>query len=148
MDDYIDSSNVSDAKHEEKYQQVVKKFEKYPNDYETLEKLAHLLNDSGFFNKAIEKYKLYLQKFPDNADMRVDMGVCYFEMKQFDMAISQMKEALKYQPTHQIAHLNIGVVNYSAGNIDEAMNWWRKAVELDPDSPYGKRAKELIETNQ
>jgi tetratricopeptide (TPR) repeat protein len=114
-----------------------------PNDSKLLE-LAHLLNDSGFKDKAIEKYKLYLKSNPGVADVLVDMGVCYYETGKNDEAIKWMKEALKYEPKHQIAHLNIGIVSMSSGKKEEAMDWWKKTISINPNNNIGKRAQDLI----
>ncbi|MCX7797860.1 MAG: tetratricopeptide repeat protein [Melioribacter sp.] len=118
-----------------------------PHDKSKLLSLAHLLNDSGFKERAIEKYKEYLRLDPSNADVIVDMGVCYYELKNNEEALRLMKEALKYQPKHQIAHLNIGVVLLASGKREEAKQWWKKAVEINPENEIGKRAQELINSH-
>ncbi|MCX7876632.1 MAG: tetratricopeptide repeat protein [Melioribacteraceae bacterium] len=115
-----------------------------PEDYKTLLDLAHLLNDSGFKEKAIEKYQQYLKKFPKEADVLVDMGVCYYELGQNQNAIMYMKEALKYQPKHQIAHLNLGIVHLAIDEKEKSKDYWKKAVEINPNNEIGKRAQELI----
>jgi tetratricopeptide (TPR) repeat protein len=117
-----------------------------PDDSKLLE-LAHLLNDSGLKEKAIEKYQTYLKSNPKDADVLVDMGVCFFELGKNEEALRFMKDALKYQPKHQIAHLNLGIVSLSANLHDEAVDWWKKAVELDPSNSIGKRAQELINSH-
>ena len=117
---------------------------KNPNDYQTLLQLAHLLNDSGFKAKAIEKYKAYLKHDPDNADVLVDMGVCYYETGNNNEAISLMEKAIKIQPNHQIAHLNLGIVNMSAGNQSKAIEMWKKAIEINPSNEIGQKAQELL----
>ena len=118
-----------------------------PNNKTSLLELAHLLNDSGFKDRAIEKYKIYLTLDSKNADVLVDMGVCYYELGKYDDAIKQMKEALKYQPKHQIAHLNLGIVNLTAGSHDEAISWWKKTVEINPSTDIAKRAQEFINSH-
>lgn len=116
-------------------------------DKSKLLELAHLLNDSGLKPRAIEKYQEYLKIDPKNADVLVDMGVCYYELGKYDDALRFMKDALKFQPKHQIAHLNIGIVSLSAGMHDEAVDWWKKAVAINPNSDVGKRAQELINSH-
>lgn len=118
-----------------------------PDDTETLLELAHLKNDSGFYDKAIPLYQRYLEKIPENADARIDMGVCMYNLGDYDNAIKEMKKALEYEPKHQIGHLNLGVVNLTAGNVDVAKEWFQKAVELGPDTDVGKRAKELLNSH-
>ena len=118
-----------------------------PDDTETLLELAHLKNDSGFYDKAIPLYQRYLEKIPENADARIDMGVCMYNLGDYDNAIKEMKKALEYEPKHQIGHLNLGVVNLTAGNVDVAKEWFQKAVDLGPDTDVGKRAKELLNSH-
>ena len=118
-----------------------------PDDTETLLELAHLKNDSGFYDKAIPLYQRYLEKFPEDADARIDMGVCMYNLGDFDNAIREMKKALEYDPKHQIGHLNLGVVNLTAGNIDIAKEWFQKVIDLGPDTNVGKRAKELLNSH-
>lgn len=113
-------------------------------DYQSLLELAHLKNDSGLYEAAIQNYKTYLGKNPKDADARIDMGVCYFNLKDFPNAIKEMETALKYEPNHQIALLNLGVVNLSAGNLEKSKEWLKKAVELDPTSEVGKKAEQLL----
>lgn len=119
-----------------------------PNDRETLLKLAHLQNDSGFYEKAIPLYQKYLAQVPSDADARIDMGVCYYNIRDYDSAIKEIKIALTYKPDHQIGNLNLGIVNLAAGNMKEAMKWLQKAVDLGPETDIGKRAKELLNSHK
>jgi len=119
-----------------------------PKDYEMLLQLAHLKNDAGLYEQAIANYKQYLKTKPSDADARVDMGVCYFSLKNYNEAIAEMKEALKYKPDHQIAHMNLGVVYMATGKMDEAKIWFQKAIDLGPDNEIGKKAKELLESHK
>ncbi|HVO72685.1 MAG TPA: tetratricopeptide repeat protein [Ignavibacteriaceae bacterium] len=118
-----------------------------PNNADVLLELAHLRNDSGFNEKAIENYKQYLKIHPENADARVDMGVCYYKLRMYDEAKEAMETALKYSPRHQIAHLNLGIVNLAAGNLEKSKEWLQKAVDIDPNSDYGQEAKKLLESH-
>ncbi len=120
------------------------KIKQNPEDYKSLLELAHLKNDSGLFEAAIQNYKTYLDKNPKDADARVDMGVCYFNLRDYPNAIKEMETALTYVPNHQIAHLNLGVVNLSAGNIEKSKEWLKKAYDLNPTSEVGKRAEQLL----
>lgn len=116
-----------------------------PTNTEQLLKLAHLLNDSGFFEKAISRYKIYLNTKPNEPDVIVDMGVCYFQLGDNNSAIETMEGAIKINPNHQIANFNLGIVNSAAGNHDEALEYWIKAIEINPNSDIGKKAKDLLE---
>lgn len=135
-----------DLKYLDRINQLEEELKTNPDKNKLLE-LAHLLNDSGFKERAIEKYLTYLKTNPKDADVLVDLGVCYYELGKNDVALNYMKEALKYQPNHQIAHLNIGIVSLASNQHDEAINWWKKAVEINPRNEIGKRAQELINSH-
>jgi len=109
--------------------------------------LAHSLNDAGFFVRAIEYYQMYLRSNPKNAEVLIDLGVCYFELKRFNEAKASMKKGLKINPDHQIGLFNLGIVNFSQGNIDSAKYWWKKAYSISENTEIGKRAKQLLESN-
>jgi len=128
----------------EQITELQKTVDSNPNNLDALLNLAHLLNDSGFKDKAIERYEQYLKQNSKAADVWVDMGVCYFELGKNSEAISKMEKALTIEPKHQIAHLNLGIVNLSSGNKEKALSWWKKAVEINSASEIGKRAQELI----
>ena len=115
-----------------------------PEDMQSTLKLANLLNDSGFKDKAIDYYKKYLVSNPKDADVLVDIGSCYYSLGKYDNAEKEMKEALKYQPNHQIANLNLGIVLLAKGKNADAIDWWKKAVKINPSNEIGKKAQELI----
>ena len=119
-----------------------------PKDYQMLLQLAHMKNDAGLNEQAITDYKKYLAANSTDADARVDMGVCYYNIKNYDEAIAEMKEAIKTKPDHQIAHMNLGVVYMASGKMDEAKIWFQKAIDLGPDNEIGKKSKELLESHK
>jgi hypothetical protein len=137
----VDLSNITHIN------ELQAKVDKDSTDLVSLLELAHLQNDSRMYEKAIINYKLYLQTKPEDADARIDMGVCYYNLKDYANAINEMTNALKYEPNHQIGHLNLGIVNLSAGNLEKSKEWLLKAVELDPNSEVGKRAQELLQSH-
>lgn len=118
-----------------------------PTDTASILDLAHLKNDAGMFEQAIANYKQYLNIVPKNADARIDMGICYYNLQNYDMAISEMEQALKYDPQHQIGYLDLGIVNLSAGKMEKSQEWLKKAVAIDPNSEYGKKAQELLSSH-
>jgi tetratricopeptide (TPR) repeat protein len=139
-------SNIDMADKEE-INQLEAKVTANPDDMESTLHLSHLLQDSGFYEKAITYYQKYLEKNPENADARVDMAICFYNLTDYNMAIIEMEKAIEYQPKHQIAYLNLGIVNLSAQNISASKEWFEKTVEIDPNSEAGRRAQELLNTH-
>ena len=128
-------------------EKLQKDVEANPQNMERLLKLSHLLNDNGLYEKAIEKYELYLRNKPNIPDVLVDLGVCYYNIKDFENAIDRMNKAIKIEPKHQIGHFNLGIVNFASNNIDKAKEWWKKTIEIDASTSVGKKAQELLNTN-
>ena len=130
-----------------------------PADAASLLKLANMLHDAGMnspmlLNRAINTYSKYLALKPTDPNARVDMGICYFEMARADTnnaatwlskSIQEMQAAFTSNPTHQPAAFNLGIVNLNAGNLEESNTWFKKAVEIDPNSTLGKKAQQMLE---
>lgn len=124
-----------------------------PQDYESILRLAHLYQDTGQLEKSILNYKLYLEKFPDNADARIDLGVSYYQMafenesqkdKYFSDAIFEMETALKYDPKHQLGHFNLGIVSLQSGKMDKAKKWLKECIAINPNTPVAQKAMEIL----
>ena len=138
------SSDLSALTEIQKLESIVKQ---NPDDFDTLLRLSHLLNDSGFYNKAISSYKKYLKKFPKNVDVIIDMGVCYYQLKDYNNAISTMLKGLKINPNHQIANFNLGIIYSAKGSHNTALNYWEKAYNINPNSDIGNKAKNLLDNH-
>ena len=129
-----------------------------PADMAMTLQLANFLSDNRFYDKAITYYQAYLQKKPKDTNARVDMGICYKEIGQYDNATREMKKALEYDPAHLFATFNLGIVMLDEGKmymdqgqmgkanelIKESSDWFKKTVELSPSSEVGKRAQQLL----
>lgn len=118
-----------------------------PSDTTSILELANLKNDAGMFEQAIVNYKQYLSLVPNDPAARIDMGICYYNLQNFDTAINEMEQALKYDPKLQIGYLNLGIVNLAAGKMEKSKEWLKKAVNIDPDSENGKKAQELLSSH-
>jgi cytochrome c-type biogenesis protein CcmH/NrfG len=125
-----------------------------PKDAGSLLRLANGLHDNGAYARAIEVYERYLAIEPDNPDARVDMGVCYFELGRLDStggaalletARKEMTLVLKKRPDHQPAAFNLGIVTLTMGDLETSNKWFKRAVELNPSSDLGTRAKRILE---
>lgn len=137
----IDLSSLS------RINELVSIIQKNPNDANSLLELADLRFDSGFFEDASKNYQQYLSIEPQNPDARIDMAVCYYNLQQFDRAEAEILEALKFAPKHQTGFLNLGVINLAKQNMEKAKEWFNKAVELNPNSDIGKKAKSLLQSH-
>ncbi|MGH2569011.1 MAG: tetratricopeptide repeat protein [Bacteroidota bacterium] len=129
-----------------------------PDDQVLRLQLANLLHDSRLYDKAIQRYREYLEKNPTDADAHVDLGICFYETDRTAEAKQQMLQALEFNPKHLLGHFNLGIVNLriaqaamTSGNterankaVEEANEWFRKTVALDPNGSTGQRAQRLL----
>jgi TolA-binding protein len=115
-----------------------------PEDAGAILAYANALHDAGMADQAIVQYKSYLEKNPDDPDARVDLGICYFEKQEYDAAISAMERAVADHPDHQLGTYNLGIVNLNAGNKEKAREWFTRARDMNPESPHGKNAAQLL----
>ncbi len=125
-----------------------------PSDARALLRLANGLQDNGAYPRAIGVYERYLAIEPDDPDARVDMAVCYFELGRADsaggksmleIARKEMEMTLKKRPDHQPAAFNLGIVTLTMGDLETSNAWFKRAVELNPASDLGTRAKRILE---
>ena len=121
--------------------------DKNPEDHQSLLKLGHLYNDSGFKQRAVDVYTKYLKVHPKDADVIVDMSVCYFELKNSEKALELLDQAIAINPEHQIAYFNKGIVYFTSGDMEAAKKSWQRAIEIDPTSEVGMKAEELSKSH-
>jgi TolA-binding protein len=137
-----------DIKRMQEIENVKQQIKDSPNKMELYLHLAQLQQDSKLLNPAVSNYKKYLDTAPEDADARVDLGICYYDLGDYDKAIEQMETALRYKPEHQKACLNLGIVNLQAGNKSKSIEWLKKAIKIDSSSEAGREANELLNSHK
>ena len=115
-----------------------------PNDLKARLDVANFAHDNRFYDKAIENYKTYLEKKPDDPDALVDLGICYNDEGNLVEARKYMERALKSSPKHLMAHYNLGIVSLRGGDLNGANEWFKKVVAISPESEIGQRAQQLL----
>jgi hypothetical protein len=65
--------------------------------------LGNLFYDTGNFAEAVPYYRRALLKDPDLVDVRVDLGVSYHNMQNFDSARLELEDAVRRRPDHAVA---------------------------------------------
>ncbi len=75
-----------------------------------------------------------------------DLGISYYYANQPDRALAQFDRSLAIDPTHAKTLLNIGIVRaYGKDDLEGAVKAWQRVVDLAPDSPEGKVAKQALD---
>jgi tetratricopeptide (TPR) repeat protein len=126
----------------------------HPADAAAQLRLANAFNDNQRLPQAIEAYRKYLAMRPKDPDARTDFAICFFKQAQSDSlhreallleAAREMEEAFNSAPgPHQPSAFNLGIVYLHLNDLDRSNTWFRKAMEINPESDLGKRAQNMI----
>ena len=75
-----------------------------------------------------------------------DLGVAYYYINQPDRAIQQFEHSLSIEPNHVKTILNMGIVRaFGKQDLAGAAQDWEKVIQLAPDSPEGRAAKQALD---
>ena len=81
------------------------------------------------------------------SSVSTDLGVSYYYNNQPDLAIKQLEHSLQVDPKHTKTLLNLGVVRaFGKQDLKGATEIWRRLVEIAPDSPEGRQAKQALDS--
>ena len=128
-----------------------------PSDPSLRLRLGNVQQDAGQYRPAIDSYQKYLGVHPEDANARVDMGVCYYNLglsdslhafEDFSTAVREMRNAFNRVPTHQTAAFNLGTVFLQMGEMDTSNVWFQRAVAINAQTDLGKRAQKILDQHK
>jgi tetratricopeptide (TPR) repeat protein len=120
--------------------------EENPRDPRVRIELGNLYFDSERFDEAVRWYDDALKIEPGNVSASTDLGISYYYMNQPDRALKQFERSLEIDPLHTKTLLNVGIVRaYGKNDLDGAVKAWQRVVEIGPDSPEGKVARQALD---
>ena len=97
-----------------------------------LKTLVKKTESDAKFQEAIDYYQQYLVINPSNSDVRVDMGIAYFEKGDTESAISHFNQVIEANPEHVKVWFNLGFVLSLSGKTEDAIKAWKKYLKLEP----------------
>jgi tetratricopeptide (TPR) repeat protein len=119
---------------------------KDPNNAAARAQLGNAYYDAGKYPEAIKWYGESLALNPKDVDVSTDLGVSYYYNNDPDRAITQLEHSLQLNPAHAKALLNLGVVKaFGKQDLKGATEVWQKLVEVAPQSPEGRTAKQALD---
>jgi tetratricopeptide (TPR) repeat protein len=117
-----------------------------PRDARVRVELGNLYFDSERFEEAARWYEGALTIDPQNVNTSTDLGISYYYMNQADRALAQFQRSLDMDPRHTKTLLNVGIVRaYGKDDLEGAVKAWQRVVEIGPDSPEGKVARQALD---
>jgi cytochrome c-type biogenesis protein CcmH/NrfG len=118
-----------------------------PKDAVVRAQIGNAYFDAERYADAVPWYEASLAIDPKSADVSTDLGVSYYYTNQTDRALAQFARSLQINPTHTKTMLNIGMVKaFGKQDLAGAAEAWQKVVELAPDSPEGRAARQALDT--
>lgn len=108
--------------------------------------LGNLYFDAERYAEAIRWYEAAFTLDPTDPNVSTDLGVSYYYTDDPDRALAQFARSLEADPQHVKTLLNTGIVR-AFGKQDPAgaVEAWQQVVELAPESPEGRAARQAID---
>jgi cytochrome c-type biogenesis protein CcmH/NrfG len=120
--------------------------ERNPRDAVTRVQLGNMYFDAERFEEAARWYEAALEVDPRNPDASTDLGIAYYYMNQPDHALAQFDRSLAIEPKHAKTLLNIGIVRaFAKQDLAGAAAAWQKVVDMAPDTPEARAARQALE---
>ena len=116
-----------------------------PGDPDGLRGLGNIHFDRDEYTKAIEAYEGYLEKRPEDVNVRTDLGTMLLYSGKPEDAIREYHAVIAAQPGFFQAHFNLGVAHLRLGETDEARGAFEKARDAAPDEDTRARIETMIQ---
>jgi tetratricopeptide (TPR) repeat protein len=106
--------------------------------------LAELLYRAGDLTAARERYYATLELVPDHLQARVSLGCVLGELGELELAVAALEGALRQEPEYADTHWHVAGVLTELGRSAEACSHLCRFLELAPQSPWAKLARERL----
>ena len=102
--------------------------------------IIYFLNNKNYL-KALEKTKLIEKSYP-NEDVLIKLyAIIYFNLMEWDIAISYYKKVLDFERDKYKIYTNIGVAYFKLGKIQNSIEAFKNSIKNNPN--YGLAHKNL-----
>lgn len=106
-------------------------------------KRANKQYELGTFNLAVQSYKDYLSKNPDNAEANAKLADCYRHLNQQEKALPHYQAAVSSPDVQDIYIFQYGLTLQELGRYDLAKGVFNRLAEKSPD--FRTRCKQFAE---
>jgi tetratricopeptide (TPR) repeat protein len=90
----------------------------------------------GDFPRAIEHFRLYLKRYPNDVDALNNLGAALLSDRRAHEALEPLQRAMKVNPRQAGPHVNMGYAYAELGKLAEAPSLFRQAIALKYDTPH------------
>jgi len=99
-------------------------------------RLAHIYRSQGFFSKADETIKLYVDNFGDHPVLHRQMADQFMVQRDYNLALSEINKAIALNPANQKAILSKGDIYFYMGELVKAEEEYRKLLQHEDVAYY------------
>jgi len=112
------------------YEEMQKRVDSYGKD-ELLFYFGLLYMDFKIYDNAIEIWKKYLKKYPQDYDAYYYLGETHQSLQAYKKAIKSYEKTISFASEHYYAHLKMGDAYRALGNTIQAINYYKQAIKLN-----------------
>jgi len=102
----------------------------------------------GRYEQSAEKLTAVLKTDPDSVPAHYILGLNYYRMHQFPLAVKHLQRVIQLSPEYALASYQLGLAYARSGDMDDAQQTLKHTLELDPtnfDAAYNLGAVYLQE---
>lgn len=121
-----------------------------PEDVGAMMALADVLSNTGRGIEAVELYEQAIQLRPDDPGLRLALGRTLLRYGYYADAEVQLQRAHQLDASDPAPLYFLGQVyeSRSPPDTDQARAMYKQVVEMAPDSPYGRLARQRLDALQ
>lgn len=112
--------------------------ETYPDDPQRWIKLADLMLQSGYLDKAEQAFQAARALRPDDLNIQNDLANLALARGDTATAVHRFQNLLRTDSTFAAGWLNLGIIYAMTGRREAARQAWQKTLRYDPDDPQAQ----------
>jgi tetratricopeptide (TPR) repeat protein len=99
---------------------------------ERLGLLASYQHDLGHRDEAVQDYRVYLGRYPDDVQVRFDLASLLLQNARYQEAVGELEEVVRVHPTDARAWVGLATSWAALGEPSRALAHYAKAFDLEP----------------
>jgi Flp pilus assembly protein TadD len=93
----------------------------------------------------VDTYERALKIDPKNADVRTDMAIMLRGLKEYDRAVSELRQAAAMDPGHVNSRYNLGIILlHDKGDVKGAAAAWEDCLKAGATGEQAEKIREQL----